>query len=144
VKDVSWGDVIFSSIIVAVVVGIAVVISFFLFSSHTSHGEILGIGITNVTIMATCLVGSLLAVLTYPGPKTDFGQPWAWLLLIICVPAIGIVFVLLGGFDHESVIAVVSWLMLQISVLTFVVTMSVRMNGRDSAITAEEASAKDY
>jgi peptidoglycan biosynthesis protein MviN/MurJ (putative lipid II flippase) len=144
VKDVGWGDVIFSSVIVAVVVGIAVVISYFLFSSHTSQGEVLGVGVINVTVMATCLVGSLLTVLTYQGPKTDFGQLWAWLLLMFCFPAIGIVLVLLGGFDHESVTAMVSWLMLQISVLTFVVTMSVRMNGRDSAITVEEASAKDY
>jgi hypothetical protein len=69
---------------------------------------------------------------------------WAWLLLIVSTPVLGLISMLVRTANAESSKYVLSWWALQISVLSFVVVLSVYLNMRDMAITMEAAATKDF
>jgi hypothetical protein len=143
-KEVNWGDVILSAIIVSILAASAAAASYMVFHMFLDQSSILGVDAIYVVVVATCLAGSLLVVKAYPGPKSDFGPGWAWVLLIVSVPALGAVSSLLGKASPETASEMASWWLSQLSALTFVVVLSIYMHTRDSLITMETAMARDF
>lgn len=140
----NWGDIIMSSIIVSIIVAAAAAASYALFHIILDKNSFLGIDVIYVVVVATCIVCSLLLVRIYPGPRSDFGLAWAWILLFVSVPVVGTVSWLLGSVSVEMVSEVISWWLMQLSALTLVIMLSIYLHTHDSTISMEEAVARDF
>jgi hypothetical protein len=143
-RDVSWGDVVLSVVIVSILVGVVGGVSYWILHTYIHQDTLLGVSSIYAVIIAFSAICGLLIVRAYPGPKSDFGPLWAWLLLIVSTPVLGLISILVRTANAESSKYVLSWWALQISVLSFVVVLSVYLNTRDMAITMEAAATKDF
>jgi len=143
-KDVNWGDMIMRSIIVSVIMASAAAVSYLVFHILLDQNSFLGIDVIYVVMVAVCIVSSLLVIRIYPGPKSDFGPAWAWVLLFVCVPALGTVGWLLGSVSPETISEAISWWLMQLSALTLIIMMSIYLHTHDSTISMEEAVARDF
>lgn len=143
-KEVTWGDVFMSSIVVSILMGSLAVLSYFALHKLFRWELIPGVDPTYTVVVVAGFVGSLLVVKAYPGPKSDFGPVRAWVALAFSVPALGFVAFVMRGINSEAFSGVVSFWMMQISVLTMIIVLSIYLHTNDTTISVEAARTRDF
>ncbi len=142
-RAVTWGDFIMSSVIVSIVMGLPAVLSVVFIRGLVGGTPVSGIDTTYLVLIAAGFVCSFLIVRAHPGPMSDFGPAWAWAAAILSVPALAAAASALGFIGYDTFRRAVSIWMLDMSVATFVIVLSIYLRVRDSAVAVDDADLMD-